>query len=480
MRTFPIFVDVENRSPLIVGATDLAVIKARLVAKRANIIDVSADERNEALGELAAAGKVRLVPSKPGAEALRGRPFVIAATNDDSENARVSNLARELGVPVNVPDRPELCTFALGAIVDRGDLTVAIGTEGLAPMLATRLRAWLEQELHPRLGVLARVAGEFRNRVADALPPGPARRRFWERVLGGDAARAVLDGSEEEARSIIVGAIANSESTRARPPRVLLVGAGPGDPELLTLRGVRALKAADVILYDELVDRSILDHARREAHLIHVGKRAGQPSWMQADIHKLILKHASEGQMIVRLKGGDPFVFGRGGEEVAALRAAGIEVEVIPGITAAVAAAASTQIPLTHRALSRTVTFLSGAGPGHGLPDFAHIDLEALSDGQHTIAVYMGIRTSRSLGRALIGAGWDHDTPVLAVENASRPTERRVRATVRELAGCPESLGLKSPAILLIGRVAGLPVDGQLDVVERVLEEIPEREPAYA
>ncbi|MBU2583206.1 MAG: uroporphyrinogen-III C-methyltransferase [Alphaproteobacteria bacterium] len=264
------------------------------------------------------------------------------------------------------------------------------------------------------------------------------------------------------------------------PARVQLVGAGPGDPELLTLKAVRALQTADVILYDELVNRCVLDLANPRARQIHVGKRGGGPSWKQRDIHELILAHAFGGRGIVRLKGGDPFVFGRGGEELAALREAGLEVEVIPGITAAVAAAASTQIPLTHRQLSRTVTFLSGAGPGHGLPEFTHIDLEALNDGLHTVAVYMAVKTSHALGTTLIGAGWDPETPVLAIENATRHQERRVRASIRDLAERPEALALKSPAILLIGRVAGLPVHGQLDVIETANTKRPTRELAYA
>jgi uroporphyrin-III C-methyltransferase len=276
-----------------------------------------------------------------------------------------------------------------------------------------------------------------------------------------------------------------SNPTQAPPQhkaRVLLVGAGPGDPELLTLKAVRALEAADVILFDELVDRGILKHARREALLIHVGKRGGHPSWKQPDIHDLILSHAAQARTIVRLKGGDPLVFGRGGEEIAMLRSAGIEVEVIPGITAAVAAAASTQIPLTHRDLSRTVTFLSGAGPGHGLPDYTHIDLEALNDGQHTLAVYMAVKTAGALGLKLLQAGWPARTPVLAIENASRPNERRVRATVADLAKKPEALALESPAILLVGRVAGLPVQGSLDIVETTIERVQthNRELAYA
>ncbi len=480
MRTFPIFVDVKERVPLVVGGTELAAIKARLIAKRAPIVEIAAESLGPAFDELRAAGKVRRVAPAPTVREIRGRPLVVSATEDYVEDARVSALARTLGVPVNVPDRPELCTFALAAIVDRGEVTIAIGTEGLAPVLATRLRAWLERELPPRLGTLARLAGAFRHRVADALPPGPGRRRLWERVFAGDVGAAALDGRVDEARRLLEAAIVDPATTAERPARVLLVGAGPGDPDLLTMRAVRALKEADVILCDDLVDRGVLDHARREAEIIDVGKRGGRPSWKQSEIHELILKHAVGGRTVVRLKGGDPFVFGRGGEEVAALRAHGIDVEVVPGITAAIAAAASTEIPLTHRDLSRTVTFMSGAAPGNGLPDFTHIDLEALNDGQHTLAVYMGVKNARALGQALLSAGWPSDIPVLAIENASRRNERRVRATVADLARRPEALALTCPALLLVGKVAGLPVRGELDQLSAEANEAEIVELAFA
>lgn len=466
MRTFPILISFEGKPPLVTGGGELAAVKARLLLKRAPSVDVSAEELGPELAALAEAGQVSLVPARPGIDQLRGRPLVIAATEDDKEDARVSAIARALGVPVNVPDRPELCTFALPAIVDRGEVTVAIGTSGASPVLAQRLRAWLEQELHPRLDALAKLAAEFRGPVAEKLPSGRPRRKFWEAVFEGAAAEAMLEGDEHKARALIGAAIEQPAAKQDSRGRVLLVGAGPGDPELLTMKAVRALKAADVILYDRLVGEGVLDHARREAELIPVGKAKGAHSVPQEDINALLIDRARAGQTVVRLKGGDPFIFGRGGEELDALREAGIAIEIVPGVTAGIAAAASLQIPLTHRDVSHTVTFLSGHEAGGEEPSFEHLDVAALSTGKNTLLVYMGVTTAGAIAKRLLDAGFKPDLPVIAVENASRAEERRVAATIADLAAHPERLGLKSPAVLIFGEVAGLPAHG---VIEDIL-----------
>ena len=463
MRTFPVFLDVTTRPPLVFGGSELTAAKARLLARRATTVEVSVAKPDDHVRALVDSAEVTLTDAAPTIATIRARPLVIATTGDDQRDVEIAAIARSLGVPVNVPDRPELCSFILPALVDRGDVTVAIGTEGRSPVLAQRLRARLESELHPRLGVLARIAGEFRDRVAQAIPVGPRRRQLWQEILDGDAASAIYDGRDDDARRLIANAIERAGATQPARARVILVGAGPGDPDLLTVKAVRALKAADVILYDSLVSGSILDLARREATLIPVGKRGGRISTQQSTIHELLLAHAQPGQTVVRLKGGDPFVFGRGGEELAALSGHDIDVAVVPGITAAVAAAASSQIPLTDRRLSRTVTFLSGHGPDDGLPDWTHTDLAALSDGGHTLAVYMAVATARQLGAALIDAGWHHDTPVLAVENASRTQERRVRASLGDLTTADNALGLVGPTVLIIGDVAGLDVHGVVE-----------------
>ena len=466
MRTFPILVSFDGKPPLVTGGGELAAVKTRLLLKRAPVVDVAADEVTPELATLIEAGSVALIAAKPGIDQVRGRPLVIAATEDEDEDARVSAIARALGVPVNVPDRNELCTFALPAIVDRGEVTVAIGTSGSSPVLAQRLRAWLEQELHPRLDALAKLAAEFRGAVAEVLPSGQPRRKFWEAVFEGAAAEAMLEGDEDKARELIGAAIAKAAAAPKTGGRVLLVGAGQGDPELLTMKAVRALKAADVIFYDRLVGEGVLDHARREAELIPVGKAKGAHSVPQDEINALLIERALAGEIVVRLKGGDPFIFGRGGEELDALREAGIAIEIVPGVTAGVAAAASLQIPLTHRDVSHTVTFVSGHEAGGAEPSFEHLDLAALASGNNTLLVYMGVTTAGVIAKRLLEAGFRPGLPLIAVENASREDERRVRATIAELAEAPERLGLKSPAVLIFGEIAGLPASG---VVETIL-----------
>jgi uroporphyrin-III C-methyltransferase/precorrin-2 dehydrogenase/sirohydrochlorin ferrochelatase len=465
---FPIFIEVGDVPPLVVGTTPLAVAKARLLLKRARSVALVAAGATPDLAALLSDGRAVLVAGTVDSAVVKGRPLVISATGDDAEDARVSRLARELGVPVNVPDRPELCTFSLASIVDRGTVTVAIGTEGAAPVLATRLRAMLEQQLHPRFGRIADIAREYRPAVARRIAPGEARRAFWEDVLGGAAADAILTGDEPAGRAAIERRLEGTAVDEAAPGRVLLVGAGPGDPELLTLKAVRALKSADVILHDGHVSQGVLDYARREAQLISVAKARGRHSKTQAEINALIVALARQGKTVVRLKGGDPFVFGRGGEEIDILRASGILVEVVPGITAATAASASLQIPLTHRDIARSVTFISGHAAGDGAADFDQVDFVALANRRSTLAVYMGLATAGALAQTLLAAGWSKATPVIAVERASQPQERRVATTLDQLAEDPSSLGLSGPTLLLVGEVASLPAAGIINHVARV------------
>jgi uroporphyrin-III C-methyltransferase / precorrin-2 dehydrogenase / sirohydrochlorin ferrochelatase len=477
MRGFPIFLDFETARPLINGGTPLAAAKARLLLSRAPQVTVMAAELDAAFAPLIAAGQIEHVKRSATEADVRGRILVISATGDDVEDARVSNIARPLGVPTNVPDRPHLSNFALGAIVDRGTVTVAIGTDGAAPVLATRLRAQLEQDLHPRLGRLADIAREFREAIGAKLPQGARRRAFWETIFGGAAAQAILDGDEAKGRAILAKELDGVDAAEPKIGRVLLVGAGPGDPDLLTLKAVRALKSADVILHDYLASAAVLAHARREAEIVSVGKAKGRHSRTQAEINDLIVYYARQGKTVVRLKGGDPFMFGRGAEEIDILRASGIVVEVIPGITAAMAASASLQIPLTHRDLARSVTFLSGHKAGDGSADFDQVDFRALANTKATLAIYMAVSTSGALATMLLDAGWSPATPVMAVERASHPEERRIATTLDVLAAAPERLQLKQAAVLIVGEVASLDPAGAVtyiaaEVAQRTQKEL--------
>ena len=468
MRGFPIFLDFETARPLINGGTALAAAKARLLLSRCACVTVAADRLEAAFDALVGAGQIEHLKRGITAADVQGRILVISATGDDAADAIISDLARGFGVPVNVPDRPFLSTFALGAIVDRGTVTVAIGTDGAAPVLATRLRATLEQELHPRLGRLADIAREYRAAISAKLPQGAGRRAFWEAVFGGAASRAILDGDEVKGRALLEAELDGTDSPVGKMGRVLLVGAGPGDPELLTLKAVRALKSADIILHDFLASYAVLEHARREAEIICVGKAKGRHSRSQAEINELIVHYARQGKTVVRLKGGDPFMFGRGGEEIDTLRATGIAVEVVPGITAAMAASASLQIPLTHRDLSRSVTFLSGHKAGDGGAEFDQVDFRALANARATLAIYMAVSTSGKLATMLLAAGWSRATPVMAVEHVSHAGERRIATTLDVLASAPERLGLSKAAVLIVGEVAGLDAAG---AVTRIVAE---------
>lgn len=480
MASFPIFLDLGTAKPLVVGGGHLALAKVRLLLKRAARVDVAAASTGIELRNLVDDGRVIVIGATVNELDIQGRPLVISASGDDAEDARISAIARSLGVPVNVPDRPHLCTFSLGAIVDRGSVTIAIGTEGAAPVLATQLRARLERDLHPRLGRLADIARDYRPAVAEHLAPGMARREFWEDIFSGPAASAILDGDESRGRARIDQRLSNEDLSEPRSGRVSLVGAGPGDPELLTLKAVRALKSADVILHDGLMGDGVLDHARREAAIISVAKAKGRHSHTQAEINALIVAYARQGKTVVRLKGGDPTVFGRGGEELEILRASGLPVEVIPGITAATAVAASLQIPLTHRGISRSVTFISGHAAGDGAPDFDQLDFAALAGTGATLAVYMGLATSAAFGQKLLQSGWSPATPVIAVARVSQPGERRIATTLDILAAATSGVGLSGPALLLVGEVASLSVAGVIEQFANAPQPLSQDEPNHA
>ena len=461
MRGFPVFLDFETARPLINGGTVLAAAKARLLLSRASMVTITAATLDDAFAPMVAAGQIEHLRHAPTLTDIQGRILVISATGDDAEDMRVSQLARGLGIPTNVPDRPLLSTFAMGAIVDRGTVTIAIGTDGAAPVLATRLRAKLEQDLHPRLGRLADLAREYREAIGAKVPQGARRRAFWEAIFGGAPARAILDGDEATGRALLEAVLDGTEDPTSKVGRVLLVGAGPGDPDLLTLKAVRALKDADVILYDYHASEALV-HARREAEIVCVGKAKGRHSRTQTEINDLIVQYARQGKTVVRLKGGDPFMFGRGVEEIDSVRASGIAVEVIPGITAAMAASASLQIPLTHRDVARSVTFLSGHKAGDGTPDFNQADFRALANNRATLAIYMAVSTSGALAKALLSAGWSPATPVIAVEQASHAHERRVATTLDVLSETPERLGLTKASVLIVGEVASLEPAGAI------------------
>jgi len=458
MRSFPLFLKLQDRPVLLAGSGAAAAAKLRLLTAAGARVRVFAEfpsaELRAAIHELRVAWNAAPV----AADDLTHVELVIGAYGDEAGgdeagDRALSDLARKAGKLVNIVDRPDLSDFTMPAIVDRGEIVVAISTDGASPVLAQRVRAAIESVLPPALGRLARFAQRFRSAIQARIEETGARRRFWNQIFAGPIGQAVLAGDERRAARDLIRAINLGGGNRGEPKAetgyVSLVGAGPGDPELLTLRAARALREADVIVYDKLVDPSVLDYARRDARRIYVGKSKGDHTLPQAEINALLIAEAKAGRHVVRLKGGDPFVFGRGGEELDALVAAGVRIDVVPGITAATGCAAYAGFPLTHRDVASSVTFVSGQSKD-GIAD---LDWRALANGRQTIVVYMGLSVAGEIAANLIGAGLSAATPIAIIENGTRWDQRVIKGDLRQIAELVRDHGIAAPALLVIGEV---------------------------
>ena len=426
MRHFPAFLDLHGRAALVLGEGEAAEIKAALLARAGAVL--------------------HRVPRFAGG-LPEGCAIAIGAGAPESDLQALSALCKASGVPVNIVDRPALCSFVMPAIVDRAPITIGISTGGAAPVLARLVRARIEAVLPPALGRLAALADRFKGAVRAALPDVAARRRFLDAVLGGPVADLAVAGREAEAEGAFAAALAEAE---ARPAGVVhLVGAGPGAADLLTLRALRLLGEADVIVHDRLVGEGVLDLARRDAERIYVGKSRANHCLPQEGINELLVRLAREGKRVVRLKGGDPFVFGRGGEEMAACRAAGIACEVVPGVTAALACGAATGIPLTHRDHARALTIVTG----HTRDGRLDLDFAALARPRQTLAVYMGVSTLPALREGLLAAGLAPGTPAALVESGGTEAQRLLRGTLDELVARAPGWHAGGPVMILVGSV---------------------------
>lgn len=445
LTAFPAFHKVAGRTVLIVGSGAAAAAKARLLGEtEASLRVVAEAPESELLGDLSRLGFEPVVARfAPGH--LDGVALAFAATEDEAEDRRIADAARAARVPVNVVDRPELCDFITPALVNRAPLAVAIGTEGAAPVLARHVRAKIEAMLAPDLGRLASLAESLRGVVADLLPAAESRRRFWARLFEGPVAARALAGDAAGARSEAMRMMAGEPDVDGF---VWLVGAGPGATDLLTLRAQRILQEADVIVHDALVPLDVVAMGRRDAHRISVGKRKGRHEASQAEIGEILVREAKAGRRVVRLKGGDPLVFGRAGEEMAALAAANVPHEIVPGVTAALAAAASAKIPLTLRGVTSSLVFATGHDlDGETLPDWAGLAL-----GGATVAVYMGRSVAGAVANRLVGAGLAPHTPVAAIENASLADEAIFTGTLADLPALSQRGDVAGPVLILIGR----------------------------
>jgi len=449
MRYFPIFADLENADVLVVGGGEQAAQKVRLLRKTSARITVVAERVSDELRELGDLGALWIVPRPFQARDLEGQRLVYAATGNREQDTAVYKEAKARGIPVNVVDVPKLSTFITPAILDRAPVTVAIGTEGAAPILAREIKTRLEALLPANLGKLAERAQALRETVTKAVPDARARRRLWERLLQGAFRRAVLSGAEDEAERILAAELHDRDApARTRQAgRVSLIGCGPGDPDLLTLKALQRLQEADVLVVDRLVNPGVLEYARRDAERIFVGKTPGGPTTSQAEINRILVREARAGKVVARLKGGDPFIFGRAAEEMAACQAAGIGVEVVPGVTAAHACAARIGLPVTLRERVRHFSVVTGT-TAEGEPD---LDWQALASERSAFAIYMGVGNAPLLRRNLLAAGADPATPVVIVENGTLETERAVATTLADLTDCIAAQDLTSPAVIFVG-----------------------------
>lgn len=449
MRYFPVFTDLEQAHVLVVGGGEQAAQKVRLLRKTGARITIVAVSVVDELADLAEIGGLWILLRPFQARDLDGQGLVFAATGEPLQDAEVSRAAKARGVPVNVVDAPELSTFIMPAIVDRDPVIVAVGTEGAAPVLAREIKSLVETLLPANLGTLARRAQGLRAAIAQAVADPRARRRLWERLLQGPFRRAVLRGAEDEAGRILAAELhgADRPANVREPGNVALIGCGPGDPDLLTLKAVQRLQAADVLVVDRLVNPKVLEYARRDAERIFVGKTPGGPTTSQAEINRILVREAVAGKVVARLKGGDPFIFGRAAEEMAACQAAGIDVEVVPGITAAHACAARIGLPVTLRERVRHFAVATGA-TAEGEPD---LDWNALAAEGAAFAIYMGVGNAPLLRRNLLAAGADAETPAVIVENGTLESERAIATTLGDLTDAVAQHAVVSPAVIFVG-----------------------------
>ena len=453
MRFLPVFLDLQSGVVLLIGAGELVRAKLRLLASAGARVRWYATDDNHDLTGLAAddAARIELAKGDPLAADL-GNVIAILCAGAGDIGVAMSARAKAVGLPVNVMDDLVHSTFIFPAIVDRGDVVVAIGTGGASPVVARRVRERIEAVLPARIGDLASFIGSFRKSIHAKIPEVPLRRRFWERVIDGPIGALVLAGRKDEAEAALkqiddASAFAGGEQGKAKG-HVTLVGAGPGDPDLLTVKALRALQDADIVFYDELVSPEVLDRARRDAARVPVGRRVGKPGIGQDAINKLLIEAAQSGRRAVRLKGGDPFIFGRGGEEIEVLRQAGVAYSVIPGITAGLGAAAQFETPLTYRQEALRITFLTA----HKAKDAEAVDWSVLTDTKMTVVVYMGMTAAPSIREGMLAAGRSPRTPVGVFARVTRPAAQAVVGTLADL---PDLVGRieGGPAVLVIGDV---------------------------
>jgi uroporphyrin-III C-methyltransferase / precorrin-2 dehydrogenase / sirohydrochlorin ferrochelatase len=452
MKFLPLFFDIKQRPCLVVGGGEVAARKVRQLLNAEGKVRVIAPTLTPTLADLLAAGSIEHRACVFTAALLENCALVIAASDDEAVNADVSRLAQARQIPVNVVDNPVLCSFIMPSVVNRDPVLIAISTGGASPVLARLLRARLETMIPSAYGRLALLMQAFREKVKRRFSSMQQRRRFWEQVLQGPVAEMLFAGQEKAALNALEKQLENADTRIDRGGEVYLVGGGPGDPDLLTFRALRLMQQAEVILYDRLVAPAIVELCRKDAERIYVGKEQDQHAVSQAEINKLLVKHAKAGKRVLRLKGGDPFIFGRGGEEIETLMEEGITFQIVPGITAASGCAAYAGIPLTHRDYAQSCIFITG----HMQQGKLDLNWQALVQPRQTLAVYMGVAGIETLCRELIRHGLPGETAAAVIQQGTRPEQRTHIGKLNTLSELISSRNITPPSMLIIGDVVKL------------------------
>ncbi|CAN4274396.1 CysG Uroporphyrinogen-III methylase [Methylophilaceae bacterium] len=451
MQALPIFMNINQRLCVVIGAGEVAARKVTMLLRAQASVTVYAPEICPTLADLVEAGRIRYQQARFADQQLSGACLVIAATNDLQVNTAVSLAAQANNIPVNVVDAPALCTFTMASIVERSPIVIAISSEGNAPVLARYLRSKIETMLPAGYGRIAAIAGEFRDKVKSKYATSQARRIFWEGVLQGPIVERILAGQEAAARIGLDQLLADDTASQQHG-EVYLVGGGPGDPDLLTFRALRLMQQCDVCVYDKLVSPEVLDLVRRDAELIYVGKSRDQHTLPQEEINQLLARLALAGKRVLRLKGGDPFIFGRGGEEIETLMQQGVPFQVVPGITAANGVSSYAGIPLTHRDYAQACLFITG----HLKNGVLDLDWAAMARPQQTVVIYMGLVGLEQICQQLMAHGVAPDMPAAVIQQGTTQHQRVVSANLSDLASQVAAAKMKAPCLTIIGQVVQL------------------------
>jgi len=452
MEYLPIFFQIKNRPCLVVGGGSIAARKVSLLRKAQAAVTVVSPELCDELRKLKDEGQIRFHQREFHDDDLDNCVLVIAATDQRPVNQQVSELAHSRRLPVNVVDNPDLCSFIMPSIIDRSPVVIAVSTGGSSPVLARLIRTRLEGSIPAAYGRLGKLVEGFRDKVKAAFPNVESRRGFWESILQGQVAEMVFTGHEDEAAKLLENAIDKQSAEPEMPGEVYLVGAGPGDPDLLTFRALRLMQQADVVVYDRLVSPAIMEMVRRDAEIVYVGKERDKHTMQQENINQLLVRLAKEGKRVLRLKGGDPFIFGRGGEEIELLAQEGIAFQVVPGITAANGCSAYAGIPLTHRDYAQSCVFVTG----HLKDGSVDLNWKALAHPNQTVVFYMGLHGAPTLCKEMVAHGLPASTPVALVEQGTTPQQRVLTATLGTLLDVIKNEDIKPPTLIIVGEVVTL------------------------